>query len=350
MEFGVYLTGPFGQSQELYAARNAVKRGRASPGVIEKQIRDDTKFVVDKQIEAGFSFVIDPMFRYFDLFQPITEGFPPLIERVEGIPPLRESVRGFSEGPQENWFDNNVFYMRPQVNGTVDLDATGFTEPYLHADLLPEKGRMVVLPSPFTLMMLSTFGGVNGYEMPFNSRKSAVSDLAQLIRNEAQHLASKGFSRIQYDEPAIVFKQYLGATSDATQQDMELLRLAMQYCGRIDGATTVLHTYFGSAGPILQRLLELEVDGLGIDAIETSLSDLMQHKFFDKELVVGLLDTRSTVPEIPQKIIQRLYRIVEATAPKALWLTPNTATEYRGWSNGMEKMRILKEVKEALGR
>ena len=271
MKFGVYLTGAFGQSEALYKARNAVKRDRAPPKVITDQILSDTRFIIDRQIDAGLDFVIDPMFRFFDLFQPLTEGFPPLIERVKGSSPSRQ-VRGFSAGPQENYFDNNVFYMRPQVNDAIDFNTTGFTEDYIHVDLLPDKRKMVVLPSPFTLMMLSTFNGINGYEMPFASRKSAVVDLAQLIKNEAQHLANIGFVRIQYDEPVIVYRQNLGTQASETHEDLALLRLAMQYCGKIDGATTMLHTYFGSAGPILNQLLDLEVDGLGIDGIDTTLN------------------------------------------------------------------------------
>lgn len=333
LNFGVYLTGPFGQSQELYVARNAVKRGRASPDIVDSQIVKDTKTIIDEQVKRGFSFVIDPMFRFFYLFQPINQKVP-----------------GFSEGPQENWFDNNVFYMRPQINGTFDLNATGFTEEYIHADLLPDKERMAIMPSPFTLMMLSTFNGINGYEMPLASRKSFVRDLAQLIKSEAQHLANMGFSRIQYDEPTIVYKQHLGSQASETNEDLALLSLAMQHCGKIEGATTILHTYFGSAGPILPQLLDLAVDGLGIDGTKTTLDEVVRYRFSEKELAIGLLDARSTAPENPQKIIQKLFRIVEMTSPKALWLTPNTGTEYRGWSNGFEKMTILQKVKEELGR
>ena len=333
LKFGVYLTGPFGQSPQLYVARNAVKRERASQDVVDEQILIDTTTIVDKQVKDGFAYVIDPMFKFFYLFQPITQR-----------------VRGFSEGPQENYFDNNVFYVRPQINGAIDINAIGFTEDYIHVDLLPNERKIVVLPSPFTLMMLSTFNGVNGYEMPLASKKSAVVDLTQLIRKEAQHLAMRGFARIQYDEPAIVYKQYLGSQESETREDLELLRLAMQCCGKIDGATTMLHTYFGSAGSILPQLLDLEVDGLGIDGIETTLDDVMRHSFSEKELAIGLLDARSTAPENPQKIIQKLSRILDATSPKALWLTPNTGTEYRGWSNGFKKMRIMKEVNEALGK
>lgn len=343
MEFGVYLTGAFGQSGELYKARNEAKRGRGSHQAVEAQIFQDTKTVIDRQIKAGTHFVIDPMFNSYYLFQslvekPRIEGEDYIIEHVSGIfnhlfRHLTGRVPRIRVGPQENWFGNNVFYWRPQINGPLRR-TKGFTSDYVHLDLLPQDGTaMVVLPSPYTLLMLSD---VDGYE----DRKAAITDISQLIREEAKSLVAKGVGRIQYDEPVIAVKQSLGKI---IPEDLSLLEIAIAQCGRIDGASTSLHTYFGDVTPLLDFLRQLPVDCIGIDATETNM-DNINLKFPGRELAIGLVNARSASIESVEDLAEKLRRIAEATEPRALWLTPNTATEYIGWTLAMEKLKVLEEA------
>lgn len=323
MNLGTYLTGPFGQSPELYKARNEAKRGRGSENLVAKQVREDTQQIIQLQKEAGLDFIIDPMFKFFYLFQPLAENFP------------RVTV-----GRQENWFNNNVFYRRPQIQGpSVPIVDTGFTEEYLHWDELPKNGRaMAILPSPYSLLMLSE---VNGY----SNKKEAVSNLAEIMQAEAGHLVSKGIGRIQYDEPAIVVKQSLGSLRE---EDLQLLQRGMEICGKVKGATTSLQTYFGDAGPIIPFLLTLPVDCLGIDGTETNLTEISKYKYSGKEVALGLLDARNTSLENPGEIAEQVQFIAQRTNPKKIWLTPNTATEYRGFTHGIKKLNLLKLVKEML--
>lgn len=321
MEFGAYLTGPFGQSQDLYKARNEAKRGRGSKKRVIEEAGEKTKQIISLQQEAGLDFVVDPMFHFFYLFQPFAEN-----------------VNGVEVGPQENWFNNNVFYWRPKIHGPLEIQ-TGFTERQLHFDELPTDGTaMVVLPSPYTLLVLSD---VRGYE----DRKAAITNLAELLHAEAVHLVSRGIGRIQYDEPAIVVKQSLGSL---TNEDFELLQRGIEICGRVPGATTSLHTYFGDAGPIIPYLIRLPVDCVGIDGTETSLADLLQHDYSGKELALGLLDARNTSLEDPSALAEQLRAVANQTHPTKLWVTPNTGTEYRGFTHGTKKLELLSEVRRML--
>ena len=317
MKTGIHLTGAFGQSQELYKARNEAKRGRASYGVVDEQIIEDTKTIINKQKELDFSFVIDPMFNTYYLFQDFAEN-----------------VSGVEVGPQENWFNNNVFYWRPQIGYPLHSPPAGFTD-NIHFSLFPTDAPTIgILPSPYTLMVLSIMGG-------YKDEKSAVHNLAKLLREEAQKLVAKGITRIQYDEPAIVVKQSLGSLS---KKDIELLEIGIEQCGRIKGATTSLHTYFGDAGPIIKELLDLPVDCIGIDATETRLDDILRHDFSGKEVALGLVDARSPSFEIAEDLAEKMRQVAEKCNPDALYLIPNTGTEYIGWTFGLEKMKIMQEA------
>ncbi len=321
MQFGAYLIGAFGQSQELYKARNEAKRGRGSQEAVVKQAREDTQQNIRLQREAGLDYIIDPMFNFFYLFQPFAE-------QVEGV----------EAGFQENWFNNNVFYKKPRIQGPLNLQ-TGFTEKYLHWDHLPTDGKaMVILPSPYTLLVLSDVSG-------YSSKKETVSNLAEILHAEAQHLVSQGIGRIQYDEPSLVVKQSLGSL---VQEDLDLLQRGIDICGKVDGATTVLHTYFGDAGPIIPFLKDLPVDCIGIDGTETSLTDILKYDYSGKELALGLIDARNTSLEDPAEIAKQLRIVAEETNPTKVWLTPNTGTEYRKYTPSINKLNLLKQVRSIL--
>ncbi|MBI2045000.1 hypothetical protein HYT23_03005 [Candidatus Pacearchaeota archaeon] len=319
MKIGAYLTGSFGQSQELYKARNEWKRGRGSEEKVNEQAKKDAQQIIKLQKEAGLDFIIDPMFHFYYLFQPFSEN-----------------VAGVSVGPQENWFNNNVFYWRPRIEGPLEIQ-TGFTKKYLHTEELLKNGSaMAILPSPYSLLVLSD---VKGYK----SKEEAVTNLGEILLAEAQNLVSKGYRRVQYDEPAIAVKQSLGAL---TKEDLHLLRRGIGICGKVNGATTSLNTYFGNAGQIISHLLQLPIDCIGIDGTETSINDIIKHNFSGKELTLGFLDARNTSLENPQDILESLKLVENKTNPVKLWLTPNAGTEYRGFTHGIKKLELLAKVKE----
>ena len=321
MYFGAYLTGAFGQSQQLYQVRNEAKRGRGSQEAVLARVTEDTKNIIQLQREVNQNYLIDPMFNFFNLLQPFAE-----------------QVNGVEIGLQENWFNNNVFYRRPQIHGPLELQS-GFTKKYLHLNHLPADGTaMVILPSPYTLMMLSEITG-------YPNRMTAVTNLAEILHLEAQSLVSEGIGRIQYDEPVLVVKQSLGSLNT---EDLALLQRGMDICGKVTGASTSLHTYFGDAGPIIPFLINLPVDCLGIDGTETRLNEIMKHNYSKKELALGLLDARSTSLEDPQQIADQLKAVAKKTSPEKLWLTPNAGTEYRGFTHGIKKLDLLKEIKVIL--
>jgi len=320
MVIGAYLTGAFGQSQQLYEPRNEEKRGRGSPEAVVKHAKEDTQRIIGLQKEAGLDYIIDPMFTFFYLFQP-------LVEQVVGV----------KKGLQENWYNNNVFY-RCEINGPLSLQS-GFTEKYLNLDQLPKDGTaMAILPSPYTLLLRSTIKG-------YPNLTEAVTNLAEVLHAEAQNLVSKGIGRIQYDEPEIVVRQSLGSLRE---EDLKLLQRGIEICGMVEGATTSLQTYFGDAGPIIPFLKDLPVDGIGIDGTETSLNDILKHDYAGKELALGLVDARNTSLENPAELVEQLHLVAKRTNPRKLYLTPNAGTEYRGFTHGLNKLHLLKEVRSIL--
>ncbi len=321
MKFGAYLTGPFGQSEELYKVRNEAKRGRGTESAVPEQIQKDTQRIIQLQQEAGLDFILDPLFKQYYLFQSLAEHLP-----------------GITAGPQENWLNNNVFYWRPQIQGPLKHEV-GFSSNYLHFDLLPKNGlALAILPSPYTLLTLSD---VKGYQ----NKKSAIADLAQLLQEEAQNLVQKGIARIQYDEPVLAVKQSLQALE---KEDLQLFLHGMMYCGVVRHARTSIQTYFGNAGPLIPVLVDTPMDCLGLDGTETNLGAIKKYNFGSKELALGLLDARNTALPTSEDLIKKIIDLAEQLSVSTIWITPNTGTEYRGWSHGHKVVAMLKAIKEGL--
>lgn len=322
MSCGIYLTGACGQSGQLYRARNEEKRGRGTKEAVEECVSDDTETFIQVQNDCGCDFVADPMLSWFYLFQPFAEN-----------------VDGISEGPQENWFNNNVFYRRPQIQGPVSQAEPGFVSKRLKVDQMGScTERIAFLPSPYTMLKLSD---VSGYA----NDKEAIKDLATLIRKEAEHLASQGFTRIQFDEPALAMKQSLGSL---TQEDLDLCKEGIEQALPNSEVSTCLHCYFGDTGPLMSWLNALPVTCIGIDCTETREKDICAQDFSNKELALGLVDARTPAMESPKELAEKIKRISSATHAKKVWLTPNTGLEYIGWTLGKDKIDILKRTKEEL--
>lgn len=314
MKYGGYLTGPFGQSQGLYEIRNEAKRGRGSQEQVDKKINEDTATIIVAQ--EGLDFVIDPLFKNYHLFQ----GF------IENVP-------GVSEGSQENWFNNNVFYRKPRID-LESLEHRPFIDTS-YLSMMPAGKAMAIIPSPYTLFMLSDI--LNG-----ESSSEAVIKLSDLVAKEANRLVSLGVSRIQYDEPVIAYKSSLGSLSDT---DIQLLFDAMDICGRVTGASTVLSTYFGDISKLISKLSGVNTDCFGVDLTETNPRSFDNINFNgERDIAIGILDSRNTSLENIDQIKKAVLEIQERCNPARIWITPNTATEYRGWTHGMNKLKILKSI------
>ena len=110
------------------------------------------------------------------------------------------------------------------------------------------------------------------------------------------------------------------------------------------GDDLALWLQFGDAGPLLGRgLADLPVSAIGIDFYATNLDDVPAG--FDKLLLAGVLDARSSLPEEPRELAQFAARLAEKADRVAL--VPNGDLQYVSEPIAREKLARLGKAKTA---
>jgi methionine synthase II (cobalamin-independent) len=111
------------------------------------------------------------------------------------------------------------------------------------------------------------------------------------------------------------------------------------------GPKLALWITFGDAGPLFERgLADLPVDGIGVDFYATKVNAVPEG--FDKLLLAGVLDARSSVPEDPAEIAAFVPQLQERGA-KEIALVPNGDLQYVSEPVARDKVERLGKAKEA---
>jgi 5-methyltetrahydropteroyltriglutamate--homocysteine methyltransferase len=304
-----YQHGIYPRSEEVVAATRGLERGRTSPDEVAEAFRRDRDDFISVQREAGLDYFSDGLLRWQDLFRPLVE--------LSGGLDAHTLVR---------WFNNNSFFRAPEVTGDLTVDAP---IPSVLDDPgdLPEP-RVATLPSPFLFSRAAKSD---------ENRNSLMMDLTrEVLRPLAAALSGRGFSLIHLQEPWLTFF----GLDDGDWDDFE--KAVTEVRQATEGATLVLHTYFGDAGPYADRLRALPVDAVGVDFVETDLDELGAR--WDSGLLAGVLDGRSSPIESTDGTVAFATRLAETLQPPALFLSSSCELEFLPRDLADRKVLRLGEV------
>lgn len=307
-----YQHGLYPRSEALVAATRDLDRGRTTlQAVAEQETRDQLGFVRLQQ-EAGLDYFSDGQLRWQDLFRPLVETSP-----------------GLKVGPLVRWFDNNAFYRAPVVAGPLSLNGSLPAVFKTGRELPPP--RLACLPSPF-LFARVTLGEANPARL--------MLELAEhVLRPLAGGLVRQGYNLIQLQEPWLTFHGISAAEWEAFSRSLALITEGL-------GVTTVLHTYFGDAGPYASRLRELPVDVVGIDFLETDVEALGAN--WPKGILAGCLNGRNSLVESSEAIVEFVIRLADNLQPPTIYLSSNSGLELLPERVARHKVRRLGEAARQL--
>ena len=238
------------------------------------------------------------MLRWQDLFRPVLEA-----------------SEGLETGALTRFLDTNTFYRAPHATTATPKLATPLDQ--RHVAPLPGP-RLVTLPSPFAL---SQGTGVPAHTIAENVLKPLVEALdADLVV-----LAEPFFGREETTSPSEL-EQALGALAGGP-------RLALQL------------TFCDAREPLEQGLADLPVDAIGIDFYGTHLSDVP--KGFDKLLLAGVVDARSSTLEDPRELALFAERLRNEREVEQIALVPNGDLQFVSERIAREKLLRLGTAKTA---
>jgi 5-methyltetrahydropteroyltriglutamate--homocysteine methyltransferase len=283
-----FAPGIYPRSEALVQATRDLDRGRTTQEAVDEQVERDFAELVSAQQAAGLDLLSDGMLRWQDHFRP-----------------LLEAADGLETGALTRFLDTNTFYRAPKATGEPRL-----SQPLDERYVAPLPGpRLVTLPSPYAL---SHGTGVSPKEMAESVLRPVLDGL---------------------DAELVVLAEPFEPSLDDLAEALEALA---------GGPKLALWLEYGDAKPALEKgAADLPIDGLGIDFYATHVDDLPQG--FDKLLLAGVIDGRSSLPEEPREIAA----FVERLEVERIALVPNGDLQYVSQQVAQEKLARLGKAKTA---
>jgi 5-methyltetrahydropteroyltriglutamate--homocysteine methyltransferase len=309
-----YQHGIYPRSEEVVAATRGLERGRTAPEDVTQAYRQDLEDFVAVQREAGLDYFSDGMLRWQDIFRP-------LVQLSAGLD-ARTLIR---------WFNNNSFFRAPEVTGDLTVGAPLPRETWEDISAVPEP-RAATLPSPYLFSRAAQSD---------DNRNGLMMELTrEILRPVAGALVEHGYHVIHLQEPWLAYVGIdAGDWGDFEKAVTEVREAA-------DGATLVLHTYFGDAGPHIDRLTALPVDAIGVDFVETDLDELGSS--WRTGIMAGVLDGRASPVEPIEGTMSFLRRLVDTLDPPSVLLSSNSELEFLPRDLAAQKVRRLGEISTRL--
>ena len=312
------LTGPFPRSEALVQATRDLDRGRTSPEAVDELYRQEERSVLELENRLGTDRVTGGYLRWADLFRPFAETWA-----------------GFTVGPVTRWFETNTFYRQPILNAPPERAASALA-PHLPAETAgaPADRSKVLLPGPYTFSgLLDNRSG--------ETLESLIHRFGRLFAEEVRELRALGYDTFQFQEPLLVVHPPEGPRAEAVVAAYKAI------ASGVEGATSLIWTYFGDAGPTLSTLSRLPVGVVGIDLAETEVSGLAPLSE-RRGIGLGCLDPRTTLIEDPSEVARIAREVSEKLKPTVLWLGPGGPLDLLPSTAATRKLHLLPAAREAL--
>lgn len=294
--------------------RNAINRLDRGEITIEElhRVEDEVTIeVLQEQAEAGLDMVTDGQIRWEDEQTYIAR-------KLSGV-----SINGLIR-----WFDTNMYYRQPVIQGPVAWQEPITVRDYSFAVEHSEKPVKAVLTGPYTLARLSV-------DEHYNSVESLALAFAEALNQEAKALRKAGATFVQFNEPALLKHKDDFPTFSAV-------------CRRlIEGlaAETALYLYFGDVDGIYPQILDLPFELIGLDFVMGRANEqLLQRTPFTKKLGLGIVDARNTRLEPAEQIIERIRTLGAGISPDRIHVNPSAGLEFLPREVAQEKLRRLAEA------
>lgn len=301
------LAGAYPRREDLVKATWDFDKGLLNAAQLDERFLDQAREVVAFQETLGASPVTDGNLTWQDTFRGLVA-----------------SASGFEVGGVTRLFETNKFYRQPILTGRPVLNKEAFTKHLLLERLGVKAAKKAILPSPYWLLRASKV------ETPPASPEDAL--VAGLVREAAQHVASLGYSEIQFQEPLLFYEEApdLGLAA-------ELIAAATKGLpGR-----TVVNFANGDAAEHLAWAAKLPVSAVGIDLVETHVDELATPAKAKLDLLAAVVDSQESLLEAGEDVEALAQAVEKRLKPARLTLTHTWDLEFLPATVAARKLELL---------
>ncbi len=196
----------------------------------------------------------------------------------------RTGERDVSAMEMTKWFDTNYHYIVPELHPDTTFSLSS-TKPFDELDEAQAAGASAktVLVGPITYLLLG-----KSHDENFD-RLSLLDRILPVYSEIVSRLAKSHAEWIQFDEPVLV--------QDLGPGEMDALKTAYAAIAESKGTAKIaIQTYFDQVGDAYETLINLPVDGIGLDFVRgpENLDLISKHGFPEgKTLIAGVVDGRN---------------------------------------------------------
>lgn len=263
----------------------------------------------------------------------ITDG---LISWADPISHLCANLSGIRLRGPSRYFDANFYYRVPIIAAKPRFKQSVLAPEYEFAAASASVPCRAVVTGPHTLAAHSI-----GETKPYQTAAARADLFTEIVAAELKALAEKKPRRIQIDEPSLL----VGPQDwKAVERRFTALRAAAP------GVALVLATYYADASPVFDRLAALPVDGLHLDFVAggDALWQKLEAAPVIPEIGFGLLNARSTAPDLLEPVKERVARWIAEKKPASVTLSASSGLEGLPRPGAREKVRTLVRLKAEL--
>ena len=288
------------------------------PGDLLEQAQDDATVLAIRDMErAGIDIVTDGEIRR----ESYSNRFALSLEGIDAERPA--SVPGRT-GPT----------LVPRVVGKIRRRAAVEVRDAAFLCRSSDRATKITLPGPFTLAQ-------QAFDEFYGDEEAMAMDYATAVNEELRDIIAAGVDVVQLDEP------WMQARADrAARYGVRVLNSAL---AGIE-TPTIVHVCFGYAEMVpdkppayafLSELADSTARQISIESAQPNLDLGVLADLSNKQIMLGVLDLASPVPESAEQIAKRLRKGLKYVAPERLVAAPDCGMKYLSRDLAFAKLSAL---------
>ena len=315
----ICINGAYPRSEQLVQFSRDHDRKRIDDTKLQEQFCVDRENLVSLQRTFNFDYINDGLLNWQDDLRPF-------IEACEGV----------NKGALVRYFNTNSFYRQPVIDKEVSVNLDTLKEYFTFNRV--NHNKLVSLPSPISFSEMSV-----GDSDSLNTSTGILEDVTTWI-------AEQGCELILFKEPWLAYNSQSVSKDKMKSYMSSFKQLINSIKSKNDNTMVGIHFSFGDAQPLMNDVLDVPFDVVGIDFLETDLESIKQFDWTNKEILAGCVNGRNSLLEEPTTLFEFVNKLQTELKPKGLTLTNSVDLSFIPECIAKKKLAILGNVKDQLNK